>query len=387
LTEGVFEHLGPLNQLRDLDLDAFAYGVPAGWTGIFRTPWTVSGLSKLKGFKSLTRLNLRGGEVVGDDECALIARQFPALEFLSVACCQKITDAGIRSLAGLRQLKELRAYGLGSAMTGKGFDAFGEHTALTHLDVGLLAEIDDSGLAAVAAIPKLSRLHLYHGELTENGYAHLSKAVHLRELTTAHEGFGPKALEAISKCTQLQVLRILNASKIRSDDYKLLCRFSDLRELRILGDAYHLSDAAMEHLRGLTSLRRLTLIDAPISNSGLLALKDLKNLTQLQIEGQADFSDALDGLKALEALENLRLDNCKGIGPKAVRDIASLPRLRDLTITFPEGLTGKALLPLKDAPALRSVQVWGKVDELDEGMAALSKAAPLIAATAGYRGH
>jgi hypothetical protein len=27
------------------------------------------------------------------------------------------------------------------------------------------------------------------------------------------------------------------------------------------------------------------------------------------------------------------------------------------------------------------------VDELDEGMAALSKAAPLIAATAGYRGH
>ena len=112
------------------------------------------------------------------------------------------------------------------------------------------------------------------------------------------------------------------------------------------GDPTTVTDAGLEHLKGLTKLQGLWISDAPITDAGLEHLKNLgelrglgivrtkisdvgleylKGLTQLQklsLEGNWITDAGLEHLKGLTQLDYLSLEGT------SVRDIASL---RDLT--------------------------------------------------------
>lgn len=74
----------------------------------------------------------------------------------------------------------------------------------------------------------------------------------------------------------------LNHSAVADADLEILSTLTDLQSLNLDGSA-HLSDAGMEHLKGLKNLRFLSLAFTPITDAGLKPLHDLANLQTLNL--------------------------------------------------------------------------------------------------------
>ncbi|MED5398748.1 MAG: leucine-rich repeat domain-containing protein, partial [Planctomycetota bacterium] len=68
-----------------------------------------------------------------------------------------------------------------------------------------------------------------------------------------------------------------------------------------------ISDIGLEHLKGLTALRTLSLSETPIGDSNLEALSSLKALQQLDLSGTKVSSAGLEHIKTLTALVELKL--------------------------------------------------------------------------------
>jgi uncharacterized protein YjbI with pentapeptide repeats len=84
------------------------------------------------------------------------------------------------------------------------------------------------------------------------------------------------------------------------------------------------TDAGLEHLKGLTQLQELSLTDTKVSGAGLEHLKELTNLQRLDLMHTEVTDAGLEGLKELTNLKGLNLWGTK------VTD-AGLERLRGLT--------------------------------------------------------
>lgn len=95
-------------------------------------------------------------------------------------------------------------------------------------------------------------------------------------------------------------------------------------EQLFLGQQAAITDIGLEHLKGLTVLKRLSLEDTSIGDSNLEALSGLKTLQHLNLSGTQVSSVGLEQIKALTALVELKLSST------AVTD-AGLAQLKPLT--------------------------------------------------------
>jgi hypothetical protein len=202
--------LAALKHLRVLDL--------------MNTQVTAKGLAHITALAALRELWLDGLRT-GDQATTAIATlgKLRVLRFYRAP----LTDAGVERLAALTQLEELH---LGeSAISDRALIAIGRLTHLRQLDVrapvtglGLRAlrgltelrwlalgkQVDDSGIAELAALTRLENLYLSGASITDVGAARLRTLVHLSVLDLSDTQVTDEGVASILPLTTLTELRL-----------------------------------------------------------------------------------------------------------------------------------------------------------------------------------
>lgn len=110
---------------------------------------------------------------------------------------------------------------------------------------------------------------------------------------------------------------VVSFATLKIDDAALdnVKGLAGLKKLTLNGTA--ITDAGLERLKGLTSLEKLYLVDTKIGDAGLEHLKGLENLQILSVVGTGVTDAGLDHVKGLKSLKELFL-----FGTKVTEDAA-----------------------------------------------------------------
>lgn len=176
---------------------------------------TAGGLSHLVKAPQLKVLDLDVCESVGDEACEVVGRM-QGLEALILKKTGfetvRVSDAGLKALSGLQELRWLDLYG--SRVTDAGIGALASLPKLKCLDLSLVA-LTDRGIAQLANLPELQELSLVFSEgfagpkVGETGLAALIRANRLRRLDLTGSRLPDQALLGLSRLTSLTHIRLL----------------------------------------------------------------------------------------------------------------------------------------------------------------------------------
>ena len=216
---------------------------------------TDEGLRVVSAFPRLQRLSLQKGQATDDALRSLAGLK--DLEILMISDAEKVSDAGVKHLAGLTKLNYL------------------------HIDHG---RIGDESLKVFAQMPGLTHLTLQNNDFTDAGLEHLAKSKQLRSLwlgmnrTTLTDA----GLQHLAGLTGLEQLDLQWASI----GDRGVAALKDLHELRVLdlgGKGATVTDASVEVLLTLTKLERLRLLKSGLTKDGVKRLMALPNLKYLSL--------------------------------------------------------------------------------------------------------
>ncbi|MCX6606480.1 MAG: hypothetical protein NTV52_23210 [Acidobacteria bacterium] len=178
---------------------------------------TDEGMSAIKGWKRLKRLNVRGTRIT--DTTLEHAASAPALEALDVGYAQ-VTDVGLDHLTTLTNLKELSIGG--NKITDAGLQALRYLTGLTHLDLTGMQRTD-SGLWSVS--------------LTELGVGAIATLKELRQLKLDGLPVSGRWLERLKGLTKLETLSLQGCTRIGDDAAAALVAWPKLKAVDLKGTA------------------------------------------------------------------------------------------------------------------------------------------------------
>jgi internalin A len=188
------------------------------------------------------------------EEGVLVKLSDPGAPFGLCLNLTKVTDAGLKELAGLKSLQAL--YLAETQVTDAGLKELANRKSLQILDVRG-TKVTDAGLKELAGLESLQSLYLADCQVTDVG---------LKELAG------------------LKSLQVLN-----------------LGHTKVTG-------AGLKELAGLKSLQALYLYDTAVTDLGLKDLAALKNLQLLNLAHCSGVTDVgLKDLGALKSLKNLRI--------------------------------------------------------------------------------
>jgi hypothetical protein len=181
---------------------------------------------------------------------------------------------------------------------------------LKNLSVG--KGLNDATLAILAGIPELDTLQTNQAEISDDGIQALARMPKLKVLKMFHPG---KAFSGTGLAQLLNLERLTVAGSLTFGDEGMAAvgRLTHLKEFR----TWHAGQTieGVKHLRELRNLTSLTLgqrlsYDPPttLSNETLAILAELKSLESLRLEEARLKFDALVQLKQLPALKTLQLE-------------------------------------------------------------------------------
>ncbi|MFN7998514.1 MAG: hypothetical protein U0Q18_33135 [Bryobacteraceae bacterium] len=188
---------------------------------------TDAGLSAVKGWRNLKRLNLRGTKVT--DAALQLLSGLQSLEALDAGYAL-ITDVGLDSLASLPNLKEL-AIG-GNKLTDSGLQPLRQMPGLLSLDLAG-SQRTDSGLWSVS--------------LAEPGIDAIATLQGLRRLNLSGTLISAQGLERLLALTRLERLDLVRCVRVADDAEPLLASFKNLKFMDLTGTA--MSKDALAKLR------------------------------------------------------------------------------------------------------------------------------------------
>ena len=225
-----------------------------------------------KGF--VTSLDIEDGSKLGDDDFLQLTRlshlksfslskgidderlsqlaTLQSLENLQTNLAQ-ITDDGVRPLARLKSLRNLKFFHPGKAFSGAGLAHLAEMPNLERLTVAGSLEFNDDGMAAVARLPHLKEFRTWHAGSTNDG---VKKLLDAKSLKSLH--LGQRLTYKLPVCPNDETLDVL-------------AQMTSLETL-ILDEA-RLSLPALRKLKGLPALKKLTLMGIDISKEDVGLLK------------------------------------------------------------------------------------------------------------------
>ena len=256
---------------------------------------------------------------------------------------------------------------------------------LTLNDQGEVTGIDFLGkrvapvvLADLEQFDALKELNLgYCSGVTDDSLRHLAGLSELESLDlTFCSEVGDAGLEHLNS---LQALRRLNLSGTQVSDAGLvhLKGLNALEELDLSGNLIQrgeVTGAGVEHLAGLTHLKRLSLYNTSVNDEGLRPLRELVDLESLNLGDTWITSEGLAALQPLAKLKELHVGYCEGLNDAALEQIAALPQLEVLDLSF-DSITNNAIRHLIAMKNLRRV-VLTNTRVTDSGYAQLKSALP-----------
>lgn len=304
------ESLGP-NDVQDLDFlqplqvdDTFLPHV-ARLTGITHF-CPVSARFSGKGWttlRTLTRLeHICTPYGLTDDEMAGIVALQTVNEMEIVAT--KLTDAGLASIAKLRNLEVLHLEGT-AMMTDEGLKALATLPKLRHLR--LSGPFTDRGVKDLASLPSLKVLWLESPNVSEEALGHLAQSKSLERLCVPWlDRITDRAMAHLQSMPNLKALGVGDAWSPDAG-VATLASLTNLEVLALKGGST-LTDKGLTPLAGMPRLRALQIYDSRITDQGLTNLAQCKTLDSIEIQSAVPISEqAKASLKA--ALPNVqRLD-------------------------------------------------------------------------------
>jgi Leucine-rich repeat (LRR) protein len=276
----------------------------------------VADLAKLKGIPKLTRVSL-GNKAATDELVAELVRVVPNLEYLNLGY-STVSDKAFPEIGKLSKLRELKCMDL--PITAAAMVPIGKLPSLQQLDVSKTAIGDDGlealkgstitnlwfntmkgvtkkGVAAIAAMPKLTNLVLQFAEI--NGEVEeLGKSKSLKEITFMSSTLDDVGGVQLAKIKTLENL-FLWSTKV--------------------------TDKTMEAISTLP-LKVLYLGNTPITDAGLKPLAKIKTLETLWIDRTAVGDKGLANLANHPGLRWVKADETK-LTDGCVASLLTMPAL------------------------------------------------------------
>jgi internalin A len=220
----------------------------------------------------------------------------------------RLTDAGLKELAGLKSLRWLAL--INTQVTGTGLKELAGLKGLQGLDLRG-TRVTDAGLKELAGLKRLQTLDL--GGLTiDAGLKELAALTSLQRLDLACAEVTDKGLKELAGLKGLQWLN-LNSTKVTDQGLKELAGLTGLRELN-LGNT-RVTDRGLKELAGLKRLQTLLLSSTQVTDKGLKALAGLTSLEELYLDGNQVTDESVKELAGLKGLRTLRI-----VGPTRATD-------------------------------------------------------------------
>jgi sugar lactone lactonase YvrE len=209
---------------------------------------TSAGLIHLKDLKALERLNVCLTAV--DD------RGFEHLAGLTkmrrmTICASKITGSGFQHLQGMKQLESINLHS--APASDAGLEAIGKITSLRRLEI-VHTHVTDAGLKHLAGLVNLQQFHVHGPETTAGALPFLGELKELYQLDVYDKAASNQTLEQIAKLPKLRNLMLV-IGIFDDEGVRNLSKVTTLEDLSL--DSPKMTEAAVEHLTGLTNLRKL----------------------------------------------------------------------------------------------------------------------------------
>jgi len=161
---------------------------------------------------------------------------------------------------------------------------------------------------------------------------------------------------------------------LRGSSLSDLKRLSSLQKLDLTSNR-RITDAHLEHLKGLTALRELRLSDTQVTGGGLAHLLPISGLRLLDLSGTHVHDPGLRYVARFSELQELMLTHC-GITDAGLADLQGLKKLTALHL-WKCRVTDKGLSQLKALTSLQRLDVR-HTDVTDAGKRDLQKALPKL---------
>lgn len=186
-----------------------------------------------------------------NDERVALLQKLAELEYLQTNLAQ-VTDEGIKPLALLKSLRNIKFFHPGKEFTGSGLAHLASLPQLQSLTVAGSFAFNDDGMAGVAKIAGLKEFRTWHAGSTDEGV---------------------RKLRELKKLTSLTLGQRLTYKKPASPSNETIAILAEMRSLETLQiDEARLSLAALSQLKQLPNLKKLNLggIDMPKDDVGRL---------------------------------------------------------------------------------------------------------------------
>jgi hypothetical protein len=226
------------------------------------------------------------------------------------------TADDFRAIAAITTLTSLNLDGGGGALNDDAMRLLGGLADLRELTCNS-CDLSDDGFRLVAGFRKLRSLTLFHpsrgrADFTGAGFAPFAELPEFERMTLAGANVGDPALAAIARLPHLRELRLWHNTET-ADGLRLIAGNATLRKLtvgqRLAGRERKppsLDDASLAAIAQMPGLEELSLQEARLSGDALLKLKDTPRLKKLTVS-QVD-TPAADIERVRAALTNVTLD-------------------------------------------------------------------------------
>jgi serine/threonine protein kinase len=179
----------------------------------------------------------------------------------------KVTDVGLKHLAGLTNLQSLDLWE--TYVTDAGLKELAGLTNLQSLDLSD-TKVTDAGLKHLVGLKNLQKLNLSRTRVTDAGLKHLAGLTNLQSLNLDNTQVTDAGLKELAGLTSLQSLH-LPVTQVTDGGLKVLAGLKNLQSLDF--GWTQVTDGGLKVLAGLTSLQSLCLRSTKVTDAGVEQLR------------------------------------------------------------------------------------------------------------------
>ena len=251
---------------------------------------------------------------------------------IQVLYCRDVemADDQLQHISNLTGLAELSLYGTG--ILGTGLKHLANLDSLKRLRLGK-THVGDNELAHLMDLDSLMFLDLRSTPTTDAGMVHVGKITSL-EILPLGRGVGDSGLRHLRNLTSLRSLSVMDES-ISDEGLSHLAQMTQMESLYI--QKTQVSNEGLVHLKQMTKLKRLHLWGTRVTQEGLIHLKHLRDIEQLRVS--FDIDTGLKYLSEWTSLKTIRID-AGLMTPKELGVLSKMKSLKEIYLNCSKSHSG-----------------------------------------------
>ena len=310
---------------------------------------------------AINRLSELGAAITLDEDGRVAAAQF----------VQPIENADLEVLTQLVAITTVSLRGQ-TQIDDAAMPTIAKLSTVKVLDLGVCVQITSKGIEAIRLMPELQDINLERTAFDNDAIGFLRETPKLKRIRLARTSLGDSAMTSLKDETQLELLDMAHVSGnegVTDVGLLQLSGLTKMRSLRIWGS--QITDEGLKAVKDMKDLRVLSVEDAYVVGPGLEYIGGLSKLTELKFFQTYLTPDSLKHLSELKALKKLGLRLNVGVNDESMKALEGLTELTEIDLSE-TSVTGIGMESLAKLPKLERLTLWRtKVD--DAGVEHLGK--------------